>query len=95
MSNFLNHLVSKPTFVSVLTALYFSYVLFLIVYKWFDPPKIGSAYKMILETLLVCSVVPLVLFIVDRLLVLKFSNIKLTVIETIILGSVFVYCLIQ
>lgn len=74
-----------------MTALYFAYIIYAVVYKWFDPPKIGSAYNMVLETLLVFSIVPLGLFIIDRLLVLKINNIKLAIIETIIFGSFFLY----
>lgn len=91
MSIFLNHLVRKPTFISVLATLYFAYLIFGIVYKWFYPPKIGSGYKMVLETLLIFSVVPLGLYIIDRLLVLKINNVKLAIIETIIFGVFFLY----
>lgn len=91
MKRFFNHLIRKPTFISVMTALYFGYIIFGIVYKWFDPPKIGSSYKMVLETLLIFSIVPLGLFIIDRLLVLKINNTKLAIIETIIFGSFFLY----
>lgn len=88
------HLTRKPTFISILTALFFSYIAFLSIYKLFDPPEIGSAYNMILETLFFVSIVPLGLFIIDRLLVLKISNIKLTIIEALIFGSIFLYYLV-
>lgn len=94
MRNVFYHLIRKPTFISVLTALFFSYITFLSIYKLFDPPKTGSAYNMILEMLLIASVVPLGLFIIDRLLVLKINNLKLTIIETLIFGSVFLYYMI-
>lgn len=61
------------------------------IYKLFSPPKIGSGYNMILEMLLIFSIVPVVLFIIDRLLVIKINNIKLTIIETIVLGSILSY----
>lgn len=89
MNRFFNHLVRKPTFISIITALYFAYAIFLVVYKWFDPPKIGSSYKMVLEMLLIFSAVPFGLFIIDRLLVLKINNVKLALIETIIFGCCF------
>jgi hypothetical protein len=57
----------------------------------FDPPKTGSAYNMILEMLLIFSIVPLGLFIIDRLLVIKINYIKLTIIETIVFGGIFLY----
>lgn len=91
MNRFFSHLVRKPTFISVMTALYFAYIVFLIVYKWFDPPKIGSSYKMVLETLLVFSIISFGLFIIDRFLVLKINNVKLAIIETIIFGGIFLY----
>lgn len=91
MKDFFYHLVRKPTFISVLTALFFSYVAFLTVYRLFKPPKTGSAYNMILEMLFIVSIVPLGLFIIDRLLVLKINNLRLTIIETIIFGSIFLY----
>jgi len=84
-------IIRKPTLISVLSTLFFIYVAFLIVYKWFDPPKTGSGYKMILEMLLIFSIVPLGLLIIDRLLVIKINNIKLTIIEAIVLGSFFLY----
>jgi len=86
MRNFLYHLIRKPTFISVTTALFFIYIIFLIVYKWFDSPKIGSGYNMILEMLLIFSFIPLSLFIIDRLLVNKINNIKLSIIEIILAG---------
>jgi len=46
---------------------------------------------MILEMLLIFSIVPVVLFIIDRLLVIKINNIKLTIIETIVIGSILSY----
>ncbi len=95
MNRFFNHLVRKPTFVSVMTALYFAYIVFLVVYKWFDPPKTGSAYKMILEMLMISGIVPLWLFVFDRFLVLKFSNIKLSIIEASIFAGFLLYILIQ
>lgn len=61
------------------------------IYKLFSPPKIGSGYNMILEMLLIFSIVPVVLFIIDRLLVIKINNIKLTIIEAIVLGSILSY----
>lgn len=61
------------------------------IYKLFNPPKIGSGYNMILEMLLIFSIVPVVLFIIDRLLVIKINNIKLTIIETIVIGSILSY----
>lgn len=85
------HLIRKPTFISILTALFFGYVAFLSVYKLFDPPKIGSPYNMILEMLFIVSIVPFGLFIIDRLLVIKINNIKLTIIEIITLGSISLY----
>lgn len=91
MKNVFYHLIRKPTFISVLTAAFFSYIIFLTVYKIFDPPKIGSAYNMILEMLLIVSVVPLGLFIIDRLLVIKINHIKLTIIETFIFGCFSLY----
>ncbi len=91
MKNVFYHLIRKPTFISVLTAVFFSYIIFLAVYKIFDPPKIGSAYNMILEMLLIVSVVPVGLFIIDRLLVIKINNIKLTIIEAILLGGISLY----
>jgi len=91
MKDIFYHLIRKPTFISILTALFFIYIAFLIVYKIFDPPKTGSTYNMILEMLLVFSIVPLGLFIIDRLLVIKINYIKLTIIETIVFGSIFLY----
>lgn len=85
------HLIRKPTFISVLTALFFIYIAFLTVYKLFHPPKVGSAYNMILEMMVIVSFVPLGLFIIDRLLVIKINHIKLTIIETLIFGSIFLY----
>ena len=41
--------------------------------------------------LLIVSVVPLGLFIIDRLLVIKINNTKLTIIESIILGGISLY----
>lgn len=61
------------------------------IYKIFYPPKIGSAYNMILEMLLIVSVVPLGLFIIDRLLVIKINNIKLTIIEAVVFGCISLY----
>lgn len=61
------------------------------IYKLFNPPKIGSGYNMILEMLLIFSIVPVILFIIDRLLVIKINNIKLTIIETIVIGSILSY----
>jgi hypothetical protein len=61
------------------------------IYKLFNPPKIGSGYNMILEMLLIFSIIPVVLFIIDRLLVIKINNIKLTIIETIVVGSILSY----
>lgn len=61
------------------------------IYKLFNPPKIGSGYNMILEMLLIFSIIPVVLFIIDRLLVIKINNIKLTIIETIVIGSILSY----
>lgn len=46
---------------------------------------------MILEMLFIVSIVPLGLFIIDRLLVIKINNIKLTVIEIVTLGSISLY----
>lgn len=91
MKTFFYHLVRKPTFISILSALFFSYIIFLSIYKLFDPPKIGSGYNMILEMLLIVSIVPLGLFIIDRVLVIKMNNIKLTIIEIILLGSISSY----
>ncbi|VEH20404.1 Uncharacterised protein [Chryseobacterium nakagawai] len=91
MKAFFYHLVRKPTFISILSALFFSYIIFLSIYKLFDPPKIGSGYNMILEMLLIVSIVPLGLFIIDRVLVIKMNNIKLTIIEIILLGSISSY----
>ncbi|MDR6371066.1 hypothetical protein J2795_001888 [Chryseobacterium bernardetii] len=91
MRNVFYHLIRKPTFISVLTAVFFSYIIFLAVYKIFDPPKIGSAYNMILEMLVIVSIVPLGLFIIDRLLVIKINNIKLTIMEAIVLGGISLY----
>lgn len=91
MKNVFYHLIRKPTFISVLTAVFFSYIIFLAVYKIFYPPKIGSPYNMILEMLLIVSVVPLGLFIIDRLLVIKVNHIRLTIIETIIFGGISLY----
>ncbi|CAD7816003.1 hypothetical protein CHRY9390_03081 [Chryseobacterium aquaeductus] len=85
------YLIRKPTFISVINLLYFSYILFLIVYKLFYPPKIGSAYNMIIEMLLICSIVPLGLYIIDRLLVIKINNIKLTIIEVIVSATILLY----
>lgn len=61
------------------------------IYKLFDPPKTGSVYNMVLETLLFFSIIPLGLFIIDRLLVIKINNIRLTVIETILFTGIFLY----
>lgn len=91
MKNVFYYLIRKPTLVSVLTAVFFIYIIFLVVYKMFYPPKIGSSYNMILEMLLIVSVVPLGLFIIDRLLVIKISHIKLTIIEIIVLGCISLY----
>lgn len=91
MKTFFYHLVRKPTFISILSALFFSYIVFLSIYKLFDPPKIGSPYNMIIEMLLIVSIVPLGLFIIDRLLVIKINHIKLTIIESIIFGGIFLY----
>ncbi|OCA73535.1 hypothetical protein BBI00_03905 [Chryseobacterium arthrosphaerae] len=91
MEKFFYHLIRKPTLISVLTALFFLYIAFLTVYKLFDPPKAGSAYNMILEMLFFVSFVPLGLLIIDRLLVIKVNYIKLTIIETVIFGSIFLY----
>ncbi|CAA7386732.1 hypothetical protein CHRY9393_01032 [Chryseobacterium fistulae] len=91
MKNVFYHLILKPTFISVITALFFLYIAFAIIYKLFYPPKIGSAYNMVLEMLLIFSIVPLGLFIIDRLLVIKINNIKLTIIETILFGCIFLY----
>lgn len=85
------HVVRKPTFISILSALFFSYIAFLSIYKLFDPPKTGSPYNMILEMLFIVSIVPLGLFIIDRLLIIKINNIKLTVIEIVTLGSISLY----
>jgi|GEM_PF-1103666 len=85
MKSFFNHLIRKPTFISVTKILFFLYIVFLVIYKVFDPLKTGSSYNMILETLLIFSIVPLILFSIDRLLVMKINNIKLTIIETIVL----------
>lgn len=91
MKNVFYYLIRKPTFISIITALFFIYIIFLMIYKLFNPPKIGSAYNMIFETLLIFSIIPLVLFIIDRLLVIKINNIKLTIIETIIFSGIFLY----
>ncbi|PXW17680.1 hypothetical protein C8D70_1012 [Chryseobacterium sp. CBTAP 102] len=91
MKNIFYHLIRKPTFISVLTAVFFSYIIFLAVYKIFYPPKIGSAYNMILEMLLIVSFVPLGLFIIDRLLVIKINHIRLTIVEAIIFGCISLY----
>jgi hypothetical protein len=91
MKSFFSHLIRKPTFISVIATLFFAYVLFLMIYKIFNPPKIGSAYNMILETLLIISIVPLILFVIDRLLVMKINNIKLAIIEAILIVGLFSY----
>lgn len=91
MKNPLYYLVRKPTIISIATVLFFIYITFLMIYKLFNPPKIGSGYNMILEMLLIFSIVPVVLFIIDRLLVIKINNIKLTIIETIVIGSILSY----
>jgi hypothetical protein len=91
MNSFFNHLIRRPTFISVITALYFAYLIFHAVYGWFNPPKIGSGYNMVLETLLIFSIVPLGLFIIDRLLVFKINNLKLAIIEAFIFGGFFLY----
>lgn len=92
MKNFFYHLIRRPTFILITSALFFIYVVFLIIYKQFNPPKIGSGYNMVLETLLISSFIPLGLFIIDRLLVLKINNIKLSIIEIILIGCFFAYC---
>jgi hypothetical protein len=46
---------------------------------------------MILEMLVIVSIVPLGLFIIDRLLVIKINNIKLTIMEAIVLGGISLY----
>lgn len=84
-----NYLVRKPTFISVITALFFVYIAFLIVYRVFNPPKIGSAYNMVLEMLMIFSFIPLGLFIIDRQLVTKIHHIRLTIIELIICLGIF------
>lgn len=91
MKRVVHFLIRKPTLISVAVGLYFIYILFLIIYKQFNPPKIGSAYNMILETLLMVSFFPLGLLVIDRLLVLKIKPIKLTIIEAQILGSFYLY----
>lgn len=91
MKGFLNHLVRKPTFVSVMTALYFAYIIFGVICKWIWPPKIGSGHNMVIEMLLIFSIVPLGALVIDRLLVFKINNIKLAIIETIIFGCLFRY----
>jgi len=91
MKKIFYHLVRKPTFISTITALFFIYIVFLVIYKLFDPPKTGSGYNMVLETLLIFSIIPLGLFIIDRLLVIKINNIRLTVIETILFTGIFLY----
>lgn len=85
MKSFFNYLIRKPTVISILS------ILFLIVYKQFSPPKSGSAYNMILETLIIVSIVPLGLYMLDRLLVTKINHIKLAITEAVILGSFFTY----
>lgn len=77
-----------------MTALYFAYVVFLMVYKWFDPPSTGSSYRMILAMIGIFSVVPLVLFIIDRLLIIKINHIRLTVIEIIVFSVILTYYLL-
>lgn len=94
MNSFFRNIIRKPTFVYVMTVLYFAYVFFLIVYKWFDPPPIGSSYKMILAMMGIFSVVPLVLFIIDRLLIIKINHIRLTVIEIIVFSVILTYYLL-
>jgi len=91
MKNIFYHLIRKPTVISILSTLFFLYIVFLAVYKIFDPPKPGSPYNMILETLLIVSIVPLGLLIIDRLLVIKINHIRLAIIEGIVFGSIFLY----
>lgn len=88
MKNPLYYLIRKPTIISIATVLFFCYITFLSVYKICNPPQKGSAYNMILEMLLIFSIVPIVLYIIDRLLVTKINHIKLTIIETIIIGII-------
>lgn len=85
------NLIKKTTFISITTALFFIYIIFLIVYGLVNPPEIGSAHWMIVEMLLILSFIPLGLFVIDRLLVRKINYIKLTIIETILFGSIFLY----
>lgn len=61
------------------------------VYKLLVPPKVGSADNMIIEMLWIFSIVPLGLFVIDRLVVRLINNIKLTIIEVIIFGCIFLY----
>lgn len=60
-------------------------------YKMLVPPKVGSADNMISEMLWIFSIVPLGLFVIDRLVVRLINNIKLTIIEVIIFGCIFLY----
>lgn len=91
MKKFFSHLILKPTTISISTLLFFIYIIFLEIYKIFKPPKVESAYNMILEMLLIFSILPLVLFIIDRILVIKINNIKLTIIESVLFGIIFLY----
>ncbi|MDR2234867.1 MAG: hypothetical protein LBE92_01975 [Chryseobacterium sp.] len=91
MANIFYHIVRRPTPVSILTGLFFLYILFLSVYKLFDPPEQGSGYNMILEMLIIFSIVPLVLLIIDRLLIIKINHTRLIIIEAILLVSFFLY----
>ena len=91
MKKFFSHLILKSTTISISTLLFFIYIIFFEIYKIFKPPKVGSAYNMILEMLLIFSILPLVLFIIDRILVIKINNIKLTIIESVLFGIIFLY----
>ncbi|MBV6880513.1 hypothetical protein NG800_009530 [Epilithonimonas ginsengisoli] len=91
MDSLIYHLTRKPTFISTSTALFFIFLIVLSVYKLVIPPKVGSADNMIIEMLAIFSIVPLGLLLIDRLLVRLINNIKLTILEVIIFGSIFLY----